>query len=126
MQFEPAGRQPMDRRRFLAVLAAGAATLAARPPWIPQQFLHANGLDPDPGYLGKFPFWHPEPERVGFFQVSSEKAFSAGWQQRPFQETAIDYLEWIDGLDADVFDWRDELSPATEARVLKAWSEQHT
>ncbi len=49
--------------------------------FIPRTFLHEHGLDPDPSYLGKFPFWHPEPERRGFFQISSAKAFAAGWTQ---------------------------------------------
>lgn len=88
--------------------------------WVPQTFLHEHGLDPDPGYLGKFPFWHPEPQRRGFFQISSQRAFDAGWKTRPFEETVSDYLGFLDELDN--FDWRDELTPAMEKATLDAWT----
>jgi len=93
--------------------------------WIPREFLHAQGLDPapwndpkHPSYLGVFPTWHPEPERVGIFQISSRKAFDAGFSQRPFAETAADYLWSIDSAGEP---WTDELAPDVEARVLKIW-----
>jgi 2'-hydroxyisoflavone reductase len=95
--------------------------------WIPRDFLHREGLDPAPfgdpkvpSYLGKFPFWHPEPERIGFFQISSKKAFDAGWSQRPFAETAADYLWSIDSA-VPATQWTDELAPEVEARVLELW-----
>ncbi|MFY9552541.1 MAG: NAD-dependent epimerase/dehydratase family protein [Thermoanaerobaculia bacterium] len=95
--------------------------------WIPRDFLHQQDLDPAPfnsptipSYLGKFPFWHPEPERRGFFQISSQKAFNVGWTQRPFAETAADYLWSFDTLGPD-FKWTDELAPDVEARVLERW-----
>jgi 2'-hydroxyisoflavone reductase len=94
--------------------------------WIPQDFLHSQGLDPDPSYLGKFPFWHPEPERRGFYQISSQKAFDAGWSQRPFTETALDYLWFFDQLDPNVWDWTDELSAQAEERALQAWRKSHS
>ena len=68
-----------------------------------------------------FPFWHPEPERRGFFQISSQKAFDAGWKQRPFNETALEYLWYLDQLDPNVWQWTDELSAQVEARALEAW-----
>ena len=96
--------------------------------WIPRDYLHDRGLDPAPfddptipSYLGKFPFWHPEAERRGFFQISSRKAFDAGWTQRPFAETASDYLWSVDSLGPD-FRWTDELDPDVEARVLGGWT----
>jgi hypothetical protein len=87
--------------------------------WVPETFLHERGLDPDPGSLGKFPFWHSDPSHVGFFQISSKKAFDAVWRTRPFEETAIDYVEWLNELDG--FEWHDELAPDIEARVLGQW-----
>jgi nucleoside-diphosphate-sugar epimerase len=97
--------------------------------WIPRDFLHDRGLDPAPfnsptipSYLGRFPFWHPEPERVGFFQISSRKAFDAGWTQRAYSETAADYLWSFDAGAAELEPWKDELSPDVEARVLRAWT----
>jgi len=96
--------------------------------WIPRAFLHDQGLDPAPfddpkvpSYLGKFPYWHPEPERVGFYQVSSKKALEAGWTRRPFAQTAEDYLWSIDSKSADA-GWTDELAPAVEAEVLAKWN----
>lgn len=87
--------------------------------WLPLEFLHAHGLDPTPGSLGYFPFWHPEPSRRGLFQINSQKAFAAGWRTRPFRETALEHLEWF-RLSAP--DWKDELSPEIETRVLRAWT----
>ena len=111
---------PMSFRDFLARCAA-AARSSSEFVWIPQDFLHQQGLDPDPSYLGKFPFWHPEPERRGFFQISSQKAFDAGWTQRPFTETALEYLWFFDQLDPTVWQWTDELSAQVEASALAAW-----
>jgi 2'-hydroxyisoflavone reductase len=95
--------------------------------WIPRDFLHEQGLDPAPfddpkipSYLGKFPYWHPEPERAGFYQVSSQKALDAGWSRRPFAETAEDYLWSIDATGSDR-EWTDEFRPDVEARVLEKW-----
>lgn len=96
--------------------------------WIPRDFLHQQGLDPAPwnsptipAYLGKFPYWHPEPERVGFFQVSSQKARNAGWTLRPFHEMALDYLWTFDSTGVGSA-WTDELSPQVEAQVLQRWA----
>lgn len=96
--------------------------------WIPRDFLHEQGLDPAPwndpkvpAYLGKFPYWHPEPERSGFFQVSSKKAHEAGWTLRPFRETALDYLWTFDSTDLSS-SWTDELSSQVEAQVLGRWA----
>jgi 2'-hydroxyisoflavone reductase len=98
--------------------------------WIPRDFLHQQGLDPAPfnsptvpSYLGKFPFWHPEPERRGFFQVSSQKAFALGWTQRPFADTAADYLRYFEPI-GTTFTWTDELASDVEARVLQQWLKQ--
>jgi nucleoside-diphosphate-sugar epimerase len=98
--------------------------------WIPRDFLHAEGLDPapwndpkHPSYLGVFPSWHPEPDRVGIGQISSRKAFDTGWTQRPFSETAADYLWSIDSA-VPPADWTDELSPEVETRVLERWASE--
>lgn len=92
--------------------------------WIPREFLHQQGLDPDSSPLArKFPGWRPQPERRGFYQVSSQKAIEAGWSRRPFSETALDYLWYFDSLEPTVFRWTDDLSPEVESRVLKAWED---
>jgi nucleoside-diphosphate-sugar epimerase len=91
--------------------------------WLPAEFLHKEGLDPDPAVYppDKFPFWHPEPALRGFYEISSRKAFDAGWTQRPFTETALDYLWWTDSLDTATFRWTDPLAPEVEQRVLSRW-----
>jgi 2'-hydroxyisoflavone reductase len=88
--------------------------------WIPQEFLHEQGLDPDPTVFPprKFPLWRPEPERRGFFQISSQKALKAGWTRRPFAETVLDYL-WY--FDSSALPWTDELPAEVEARAIEAW-----
>ena len=117
---------PMTFREFVGSCRA-ATRSDAEFVWIPREFLHEQGLDPapfdsptTPSYLGKFPSWHPEPERVGLFQISSRKAFDTGWTQRPFDETAGDYLWSFDDSGA-ARDWKDELSPEVEAAVLERW-----
>ncbi len=59
--------------------------------------------------------------RLGFFQLSSKKAFDSGWSQRPFTETALDYLWYFDSLEPNAFRWTDALLPEVESRVVKAW-----
>jgi 2'-hydroxyisoflavone reductase len=119
---------PMTFREFTARCAAAVrASSSTEFVWIPREFLHEHGLDPapfgdprHPHYLGVFPSWHPEPERAGLGQISSRKALDAGWAQRPFTETASDYLWSIDSTDSDP-GWTDELSPEVERRVLESW-----
>ena len=63
--------------------------------WIPEDFLHRHQLETDvvlKTFAGNFPFWRPDPANRGLYQVSSEKAFRAGWRTRPFEETALDCL----------------------------------
>jgi 2'-hydroxyisoflavone reductase len=114
---------PMTFREFLARCNAVTRS-SAEWVWIPRGFLHEHGLDPDPSYLGKFPLWHPEPEKVGFFQISSRRAFAAGWTQRPFAETALEALWTFDQLDPNVWSFKDELDAKVEADVLAAWAKR--
>jgi 2'-hydroxyisoflavone reductase len=120
---------PMTFRDFLDRCRAAARSDAVVT-WIPREFLHAHGLDPAPfdsptapSYLGKFPYWHPEPERRGFYQISSRRAFELGWRQRPFAETVNDYLWALDSM-GPALQWTDELAPDVEARVLSDWAQR--
>jgi 2'-hydroxyisoflavone reductase len=119
--------ESMTFRQFLAECTAVTRSNAEFV-WVPRDVLHGFGLDPAPwdsptipSYLGKFPSWHPEPERRGVYQISSRKALGTGWTRRPFAETAFDYLWSIDAMGPD-FQWTDELSPETEAQVLARFS----
>ena len=91
--------------------------------WIPQQFLHEHGLEPDVvlhTFAGNFPLWRPDPSNQGLFRVSSEKAFKAGWRTRAFEETAFDCLN--DFYAAQAIDPPNFLSATKEKEVLSAWA----
>ena len=89
--------------------------------WIPQQFLHDHGLESDytlHTFVGNFPLWIPETDYQGLYRVSSAKAFAAGWQTRPFEETAFDELsDFYSGLSQRP----NYLTPGREKEVLEAW-----
>jgi 2'-hydroxyisoflavone reductase len=116
--------EPIPFRDFLSRCKA-AVRSTAEFVWIPEEFLRANGLRPDPEIYppDKFPFWHPEPGRRGFYQMSNRRAVDAGWIQRPFTETALDYLWWMDS-DPVTSAWTDPLTAEVEQRVLRRWDER--
>ena len=119
--FNLTGR-PMSFREFLD--ACNVVTRSdAQFVWIPQDFLHQHGLETDYAlglFAGNFPFWRPPGPKPGLWQVSSEKAFRAGWQTRSFQETALDCLSSFRSQ-GETLDWSDYLSPDKEKQVLDAW-----
>ena len=90
--------------------------------WIPQEFLHQHGLEPDTvlsTFAGNFPFWRPDPNNQGLYRVSSEKAYRAGWHTRPFEETALDCMD--DFYFLHVMEPSDFLSSEKEQEILRAW-----
>lgn len=92
--------------------------------WIPQDFLHEHQLETDYTlnlHGGNFPFWRPAGAHPGVYQVSSEKAFRAGWRTRAFEETALDCLTYFRSQ-GDTLDWTDYLSTEKEKQVLDAWA----
>jgi 2'-hydroxyisoflavone reductase len=119
--FNLAGR-PMSFREFLD--ACNEATQSdAQFVWIPEDFLQQHGLETDFAlnlYAGNFPHWRPTHAKPGLYQVSSEKAFRAGWQTRAFRETALDCLTYFHSL-GETLDWNDYLSSDKEKQVLDAW-----
>lgn len=120
--FNLTGR-PMSFREFLD--ACKAATRSdAQFVWIPQDFLQQHGLETDRAlglYAGNFPLWRPKGEMPGLWQISSEKAFRAGWQTRAFQETALDCLASFRSL-GETWYWNDYLPADKEKQVLDAWA----
>jgi len=91
--------------------------------WIPQDFLHRHQLETDSAlglFAGNFPFWRPAGSNPGLFQVSSEKAFRAGWRTRAFEETALDCLISFRSR-GDALDWTDYLSADKQKQVPEAW-----
>ncbi len=92
--------------------------------WVPQDFLHQHQLETDfalHSFAGNFPLWRPVGANPGLFQISSEKAFSAGWRTRPFEETALDCLTYFRSQ-GETLDWTDYLSADKEKQVLDAWA----
>jgi 2'-hydroxyisoflavone reductase len=95
----------------------------ARLTWIPTEFLHRHGLEPDAvlhTFAGNFPFWRPDTSNQGLYRVNSEKAFRAGWRTRSFDETAFDCLHDFHTL--HLMDRSPFLTPAKEKEVLDAWA----
>ena len=92
--------------------------------WIPQDFLHQHQLETDSAvglFAGNFPFWRPAGAKPGLYQVSSQKAFRAGWRTRAFEETALDCLISFRSR-SETLDWTDYLSADKEKQVLDAWA----
>ena len=93
--------------------------------WIPGDFLHQHGVDAVyvPNWVRKFPYWRPEPSMKGFFQISSDKAYAAGWQTRSLRDTLVDTLQYFASIDG--YQWKDTLSPEQEGELLELWA-HHT
>lgn len=117
--------KPYSFRQFLA--ACNEALRAdARFEWVPQIFLREHGLQTDSAlktFSGNFPLWRPPGSQTGLFQISSAKAFQAGWQIRAFEETALDTLSFFRSQ-RETLEWEDFLSADKEREVLKAWQER--
>jgi len=93
--------------------------------WIPKDFLDQHRLDSDSVlhlHGGNFPFWRPAGTQPGVYQVNSDKAFRAGWQTRPFEETSLDCLATYRSGYPDMSWWKDHMSPEKEKEVLDAWA----
>jgi 2'-hydroxyisoflavone reductase len=117
--FNVTGR-PMSFRSFLDDCRS-ATHSNAELVWITEAFLRNQGLvlQGQANWLRPFPYWKPDPSWANFSRISSAKAYDAGWQTRPFRNTAIDYLAYIASLPAYVF--QDTLSPERHAEVLNLW-----
>ena len=109
----------MNFREFLDKCKA-AVRSSAEFTWIPQDFLKQHQLDTDSAlgiFAGNFPLWRPKDASPGLFQISSEKAYRAGWRTREFEETALDCLLSF-RVQGESLDWSDYLTPAKEKKVL--------
>ncbi len=114
-------RKSMTFREYLEA-CNGATHSDATLTWIPQQFLHEHGLESDAAlhtFAGNFPSWLPEPQYQSFYRVSSDKAFGAGWETRPFAETAFDCLS--DYYLGHLIKPSEYLSALKEKEVLDSW-----
>lgn len=95
--------------------------------WIPKSFLDEHQLEREV----YFPYWRPSGSLPGLYQISSEKAYRAGWQTRSFDETAFDCLADFRSHQPPVstttalIPWSDRLSPEKEREVIDAWHSSH-
>jgi 2'-hydroxyisoflavone reductase len=111
----------MSFREFLAKCGEATGSYADFV-WIPQEFLHQQGLESNSvlhTFIGNFPYWEPDPCYQGQYRISSEKAFRSGWATRPFQETAFDCLN--DFYSGNFNEELSPLSPLRENEVLQQW-----
>lgn len=114
---------PLTFRDYLA--ACNEATGSdAQWIWIPKEFLARHGIADWNHFLG----WNTDPGDRGFNQISSQKAFDAGWSRRSFKETALDILAYYRTPNSKIVDWhhpqipwQDPLTSEKEQAVLSAW-----
>jgi 2'-hydroxyisoflavone reductase len=117
--------QRMSFRTFLEGLK-DATHSNAELVWIPEAFLQEQGVYPQSlsNWLLNFPYCRSANlEGEGKGQISSQKAFAAGWQTRPLRDTAFDCLAYFASLNGYVF--RDTLTAAKQEEILKLWQSQH-
>ena len=94
--------------------------------WIPRDFLEEHGLPPakniGDGKPTFFTGWIPDPTIKGLYEINNAKAISAGWQTRPFADTALDVLAPCPVRANGTFDFVDSISAEKEAAVIDAWN----
>ncbi len=115
--------RPMSFRDFLSGCKS-ATHSDAEFVWIPESFLREQGLVPHnvQNWLLPFPYYNPDPATHGFSQISSQKAYDADWETRPFHDTALDYLIYVASRKDFVF--RDTLSAEKQDEIIKSWRER--
>jgi 2'-hydroxyisoflavone reductase len=83
-----------DPSSFAELIAACAAATGglARPIWVSDATLLAEGIEP----FSELPLWiGDDPETRGFYGFGNARARAAGLSLRPLEETARDTWEWI-------------------------------
>lgn len=86
--------------------------------WVDEPFLLAQNVGP----WMELPLWIPasDAESAGFFAFDCSKAFAAGLQFRPLEETIKDTLAWANSRPAD-HPWRAGLKREREQELLALW-----
>lgn len=94
---------------------AAAAANAARPEWVPAQFLLDRGVTP----WGDLPLWLAEGQN-GILRAKSAKADAASLRHRPISQTVADTLAWSRsaGMQRTL---KAGLSAEREAQLLAQW-----
>ncbi len=87
--------------------------------WVDAEFLGEQGVTP----WGHMPLWIPPVgEYAGMHRVDCSKAFAAGLETRPLEDTIKGTLEWYHAWpEGKPFPWRGGIEPEREKEVLAAW-----
>ncbi|MGZ5354282.1 MAG: NAD-dependent epimerase/dehydratase family protein [Actinomycetota bacterium] len=110
---------PQEPHRFGDLLEAAAAVVGQpdlRPVWASAGFLLEHGLDA----WEALPWWVP-PAEYGVVRFDAAKAFAAGLQARPVQDSFRDCWAWDRTRAGRPLRPGEGLEPAREARLLEAW-----
>jgi 2'-hydroxyisoflavone reductase len=84
--------------------------------WVEPEFLVSH----DVGEWMELPLWIADPAFAGMLSVDPSRAFAAGLETRPLEETARDTLAWVRSGEAPV-DPPAGLAREKEQAVLDAW-----
>ncbi|MCW5852522.1 MAG: SDR family oxidoreductase [Anaerolineae bacterium] len=92
----------------------------ARPVWVSEEFLLAEGVQP----WSELPLWVPEsnPQYAGFSKVNVDKAIQTGLAFRPLADTVRDTLIWERTRPTDR-QRRAGMTREREAALLQKWGE---
>ena len=83
--------------------------------WVDAAFLREHGLS-------ALTYWtEPAGDYLGMMRVNGDKAFAAGFEPRPLEQTAQETLEWFNAQDAERQELRSGLEPEREAELLAAF-----
>jgi 2'-hydroxyisoflavone reductase len=84
--------------------------------WVDPEFLSEHEVDE----WMELPLWLASPEYAGMLSVDPSRAFAAGLETRPLEETARDTLAWVQSGEAPA-DPPAGLDPEKERTVLDSW-----
>ncbi len=83
--------------------------------WVNAAFLQDQGLP-------VLTYWtEPAGDYLGMMQVNGDRAFAAGFEPRPLEQTARETLEWFNAQDAERQELRAGLAPEREAELIAAF-----
>ena len=83
--------------------------------WVDAAFLQEQG------HFALTYWTEPAGDYLGMMQVNGDKAFAAGFEVRPLEQTARETLEWFNAQDAERRELRSGLTPEREAELLAAF-----
>ena len=83
--------------------------------WVDAAFLQEQG------HFALTYWTEPAGDYLGMMQVNGDKAFAAGFEMRPLEQTARETLEWFNAQDAERQELRSGLTPEQEMELLAAF-----